>query len=199
MAAVTAPSASSSANSAAAAPVQSHLVGESIRAIGAVDSRSFYVHGDEADPEGAKVTAELRQKNPNVLFVIARSCNLNLVVYEGVVDNKRPTRLHEEMPVDIYWLTLDPKEWHKSRKKKMPHDRCELAWPERKLAYGAKTKPSKSRPGTFALHMNASPNLPIRVGIDPKSGRPRALLELHPKGDKSPGEKGGIPCHLDRI
>lgn len=164
-----------------------------------VDSRSFYVVGDELDPQAEKATTELRKKNPNVLFVVARSCNLNLVVYEALIDPKKPTRLKESDPVDIYWLNLEKKYADLARKRRQPHDRDELMWPERKLAYGSTAKPSKKKPGTFKLIMNACPSLPIRVGIDTKSNKPKAYIRLDPTGKLEPGHPAGTLCFLERI
>ena len=140
--------------------------GEAKGAMAVVDSRSFHVVADASDPQGGKVTAALRHKNPNTLFVIARSCNLNVVVVEALIDAQHPTRLRSK-PLDIYWLNLEAKYAQAARRRGSLHDRDELSWPERKLAYGAKAKPSKTVPGIFTIRMNALPSLPIRLGIDP--------------------------------
>lgn len=175
------------------------MKGEASIPMGTVDSRAFHVLGELSDPRGERVSATLRAKNPNVLFIVTRSCNLNIVVYEGRIDSKHPTRLDSKAPVDIYWLNLEQKYASVAREKKIPHDRDELSWMERKLAYGAKAKASKSLSGTFALKMNALASLPIQIGIDPKSNRPRAYLELHPNGNKPPGTPEGILCFLERV
>jgi hypothetical protein len=47
--------------------------------------------------------------------------------------------------------------------------------------------------------MNALKSLPLYLGIDPVTDRPRTFIELHPGGDKPPGTPGGVPCILDRI
>lgn len=174
------------------------LVGQASKEIGVVNRESFYIVADEKDIEGAKVTAALMKKNPNVLFTICRSCNLNVVVYEAIVDKKHTKRLHAEKPVYIYWLNLEAKYAQAARKKKQPHDCDELSFPERKLAYGAKAKPTDLA-GVFRLKMNVLPSLPIHVGIDPKTNRPRATLELHPSGQHPPGTKGGTLAFLERI
>lgn len=174
------------------------LVGQATKPIPVVDRESFYVVGDEKDIESVKVTADLMKKNPNVLFVIARSVNINLACYEAVVDSKHPKRLNPDLPVHAYWLNLEPKYANAARKKKQPHDCDKFSFPERKLAYGAKGKPSEKQ-GVYRLKMNALPSLPIYVGIDPKTDRPRATLELHPKGQYPPGTKGGVPTFLERI
>jgi Domain of unknown function (DUF4833) len=174
------------------------LVGEVKRAMGVVDSKTFYVVGDEKDQQGVKASRDLMQKNPNVLFVIARSCNLNLVAYEAVIDQKCGTRLFSDKPLDIYWLNLEKKYANAARKKQQPHDRDELSFIERKLAYGAKTKTSSIQ-GTYKIKMNALPSLSIHLGIDPKTNRPRALVNLDPTGKLPPGTKGTTPCFLERI
>lgn len=175
-------------------------VAEAKTQISCVDSRSFFVVGSDADPEGGLATSELRKKNPNVLFVIARSCNLNLVVYEGMIDTKSHTKLNSANPVDIYWLNLEKKYADVARKNKQLHDRDELSWPERNLAYGATAKPSKKSPGTYRLAMNVLPVLPIKVGIDPRSNRPRAFIRLDPTGKNEPGSfTGTTHAYLDRI
>lgn len=175
------------------------LVGEVKKAMPMVDSRSFHVVGDEKDVQGGKATAALMAKNPNVLFVVSRSCNLNLVVYEGVVDQKCPTRLQSDHPLDIYWLNLEHKYAQAARKKHQPHDRDELSLIERKLAYGAKAKHKHHNDGTFKIKMNALKTLPLRLGIDPKTNRPRVLIYLDPTGKLPPGNPAGIPCFLERI
>lgn len=178
-----------------------YLVGESKNVISVVSNTSYYVNGSLKDLEGGLVTVELMKKNPNVMFVIARSCNTNIVAYEGKIDSKHSNKLNEDDPIDIYWLNLDPKYAEKNRKNKIPHDRDELTWPERKLGYGASAKTTKKKQGIFTLKMNALPSLKIKMGIDPKTNRPKALIYLHPTNDKPPGDKTGtaIPCFLQRI
>jgi len=177
------------------------MIGEASAPITVTDSRSFHVTADAKDVEGVAVWKRLREKNPNVLFIIARSCNLNVLVYEGCIDKKHNKRLNTETPVDIYWLNLEPKFTLGNRKKKIPHDRDELSWVERKLAYGAKPKMSKSVPGTYHLRMNALPTLPIKIGIDPKTSRPRAYLRLNPASTEQPTDQDpkGVLCILERI
>jgi hypothetical protein len=174
------------------------LVGQATKEIPIINREGFYIVREEKDDEGAKATAALMKKNPNVLFVISRSCNENVVCYEAAVDKKHPNRLHSEKPVSIYWLNWEPKYAHAARKKKQAHDCDELSYPERKLAYGAKPK-STDKPGVFRLKMNVLPSLPIHIGIDPKTNRPRATLELHPSGQHPPGTKGGTLAFLERI
>jgi hypothetical protein len=176
------------------------LAGEAAAGMSVVDSRSFWVAPEAKDEQGSSVLRALRLKNPNVMFVVARSCNANVVVYEGRIDRKHPKRLDPKEPVDIYWLNLEDKYRIENRNKGVPHDRDELSWAERRLGYGAKSKADKGLPGgTFRLRMNAHPSLFLHMGVDPRSNRPRAVITLDPAGKLEPGDKRGSPCVLDRI
>jgi hypothetical protein len=172
---------------------------EANKPIEIVNSRSFSLDVHDNDHQSQKVTQDLKEKNPNVMFIVARSCNLNVVAYEGMVDKKHPTKIDSRDPLDIYWLNLEKKHRDDARAKKQKHDRDELSWPERRFGYGAKAKLLKN--GTFRLFMNADKSIPIRLAIDPKSNRPRAFLELDPTHQKAPGTQNqNLPlCILDRI
>jgi hypothetical protein len=192
---------SAAAASAQAAVIARVMVGAADAPISVVDGRLFSVASEMRDEQGAAAFVALRKRNPNVLFVIARSWNLNLVAYEGRIDQADAKRLDQKDPVDIYWLNLAPDLVRAARAAGTIHDKDSLGSLERRAAYGLSVEPEKLAPGCFRLLMNAKKDLAIRAGIDKASGRPRAYIELHPDGRHQPGEHapGGIICFLERI
>ena len=149
--------------------------------------------------QGLAVWKELKTHNPNLLFIVARSCNVNVVAYDARVDVKHPTRMNSKDVIDIYWLNLEPKYTENARKKGVAHDRDELSWIERKLGYGAITKELKQSVGCYRIKMNAMTSLKIKLGIESTTNQPRAYLRLDPTGKHKPGSSNAIDCFLDRI
>lgn len=72
-------------------------------------------------------------ENPNIMFVISRTKNKNIVVYEARVD---AGAIRAADPVDAYWLDIDPEYMAKNRAKGKDSDREDLNMIERRMAYG---------------------------------------------------------------
>jgi len=159
-------------------------------------SKTVLLTPDAKDPKGEKVTAELKKKNVNALFLIARSKNLNVVVYEANRDAKNAAALSNENTIDVYWLDLDPPNMADNRKKGQKHDRSELNWVEKSMAYGASAKPSKTKKDVFDVVLVSVPDRKITLSIDPKDGRPKAYITLK----KTAGQtETSVDCVLERI
>lgn len=122
---------------------------------------------------------------PTIAFIIERSLNKNVVVYEGLVD-EATGQLRTDKPLDVYWLDLDPAYVEKNRKKGKNHDRDELNMVERNMAYGVKCEPIKGDEGSYTMTLVA---LPQRKGIMKMvDGLPKAIMEIN-----------GQQCYLTSI
>jgi len=157
-------------------------------------SKTIILTPDVKDPKGEKVAAELKKKNPNALFLIGRSKNLNVVVYEANRDAKNSNALASDNPIDVYWLDLDPATRADNRKKGQKHDRAELNWIEKSMAYGASATATKNKPGTFDVTLVSVPDRAITLSIDPKDSRPKAYITL-----KKTAQATAVVCVLERI
>ncbi len=125
--------------------------------------------GQDADSK-AYVDAYLAKlANPNILFVIARSKNRNIVVYEA---NMAGARLDDANPVQVYWLDIDPEYQAKARGKGKMDDREDLNFLEKKMAYGVSAAPS-SVSGEYTLSLVALPKTTMTLKLI--DGRPRAV------------------------
>lgn len=71
--------------------------------------------------------------NDRIAFVISRNKNKNIVVYEAKLSGDA---LDASEPITVYWLDIDPEYQKKARAKGKDHDREELNWIEKKMAYG---------------------------------------------------------------
>jgi Domain of unknown function (DUF4833) len=108
-----------------------------------------------------------RKKLPNIAFIIERSKNLNVVVYEAlVVGDGKDKKLKAEKPIDAYWLDQDPEYVKAARASGKQDDRVELGMFESKLAYGLSWTEVKDKPGRYKLNMVAVPKQHIEVYID---------------------------------
>jgi hypothetical protein len=120
------------------------------------------------------VTTELKRLNRNVLFTISRSKNLNMVVYEALLDPKTGGKSFVEAgAVDVYWLDLEPSYRKKNRDGGQLHDRADLIWIEKWKAYGA-TATATAKAGVFDLELVSVPGmglcaLPMAGGAAPIS------------------------------
>jgi hypothetical protein len=85
----------------------------------------------------------LKQQNPNILFIIKRSKNDNVIVYEWIPD---------QQIVQCYWLDIDPAYQKAARSRGIKSDRVELNFIERNQAYGCTT----SKVG-LQIHLNIIP------------------------------------------
>lgn len=118
----------------------------------------------------------LRKESPNVLFFIARSKNLNIVVYEAKQSNGV---LDTSEPVTVYWLDIDPEYRKKARSSGKMDDRVELGMIEKKMAYGVSSTPFDGHPGEFMASLVAFPTRAVRVFIDPTTKKPRAQMQIN--------------------
>ena len=138
-----------------------------------------------ASVDGLAQLAELRQTSPNVLFVIGRSKNLNIVVYEGKVSG---TEMDSKEPVIVYWLDLDPAYQKQKRDKGVTSDRLELNYIEKTMAYGLSSTPHAAKPGHHTVQLVAFSKRAVDVYYDKTKGRPVAMIEIN-----------GAQCELLRI
>jgi hypothetical protein len=99
---------------------------------------------------------EIRQNIPNLLFIIEKSNNENIVVYEALNGDINQ--------IDSYWL-LAIRQTNKNRE--------ELSWFEKKCAYGFTLKNN-------TIHMNAFESLPIMLGTTIHK-RPIATMMINGK------------------
>jgi hypothetical protein len=88
---------------------------------------------------------------PDHMFIIERSTNANIVVYDA---NRGPGgEFDANEPVIVYWLM-----------KAQQGQREELNLVERKEAYGIEVKPGKA-PGTFDMALKADPKKAMTVAL----------------------------------
>lgn len=131
-------------------------------------------------------TKDPQLDKPTICFVIERSLNKNVVVYEGLVDEDDSKQLRKDKPMDVYWLDLDPAYQEKKRKKGILTDRDELNMIERNMAYGVQCKPKEGEEGAYVMTLVA---LPKRTGIlKMVDGVPKALMTIN-----------GQQCYLQSI
>lgn len=100
---------------------------------------------------------QLRKTIPNLLFIIEKSANKNIVVYEG---HMRPTGFHGD--IDSYWLDLDPEYQKQAREKGIMSDKVELSTLEKYYAYGFSLTSSKTHP--LIMVMDSFSELSIYLG-----------------------------------
>jgi hypothetical protein len=118
-----------------------------------------------------------------IAFVIERSTNKNVVVYEGLID-PGTNKLKLEKPIDVYWLDLDPAYVEKNRKNGKLHDRDELNMIEKKMAYGVSWTPMED--DAFDLALVALPKKKCTLKL--ADGKPRTIMEIN-----------GQQCYLTNI
>eukprot|EP00823_Brevimastigomonas_motovehiculus_P009327 TRINITY_DN89_c0_g1_i1.p1 TRINITY_DN89_c0_g1~~TRINITY_DN89_c0_g1_i1.p1 ORF type:complete len:200 (-),score=69.65 TRINITY_DN89_c0_g1_i1:183-743(-) len=116
--------------------------------------------------KGKQALAELKAANKNVMFIIARSKNLNIVVYEGMA---KDSKLDPKNPIDAYWLNIDPAYVAETRKKGVKTDRTELIAIERWWAYGVSADPVKNVAGRYQLKLVALPDRKCFLEMDEKN------------------------------
>ena len=130
-------------------------------------------------------TKDPQLDKPTIAFIIERSLNKNVVVYEGLVD-EGTKQLRTDKPLDVYWLDLDPIYQEKNRKKGKTTDRDDLNMIERNMAYGVKCEAIEGEGGAYEMTLVA---LPKRKGIlKMVDGVPKALMEIN-----------GQQCYLQSI
>ena len=138
------------------------------------------------DGAAAAQLASLRANSPNILFIIGRSKNLNIVVYEAKMTASG--QLDAAEPVTVYWLDLDPEYQKASRAKGVVSDRVELGSLERRMAYGLSSQLVPGKAGEYHVRLVAFPDRVVTVSVDPASKRPVARMQI-----------GGAQVLLERI
>jgi hypothetical protein len=126
---------------------------------------------------------KLRETSPNILFLIARSKNQNIVVYEAKTNGNA---LDTSEPVTVYWLDIDPEYQKAARAKGVTSDRVELGTFERQFAYGLSSEAQSG--GTYKVKLVAFPDRPVYVSYDTAANRPVAKMDIQ-----------GKRCLLNRI
>ena len=155
-------------------------------AAAAMSSSSSSSPSSADDASAASQLTSLRATSPNVLFLIARSKNLNLVVYEAKLTSSGA--LDPSDPVTVYWLDIDPEYQKANRAKGISSDRVELGSIERRLAYGLSSTPVQGRSGEYQVRLVAFPDRVVTVSVDPATKRPVARMLI-----------AGSQCQLERI
>lgn len=77
--------------------------------------------------------ADMQKENPNLLFIIERSKNKNVVCYAAKM---KGGQIDPDDPIEAYWMDIDPEYVKAARAKGVTSDRVELGVMESKLAYG---------------------------------------------------------------
>ena len=121
-----------------------------------------------------------------IVFVIERSLNKNVVVYEGLIDEKTK-KLQKDKPMDVYWLDLDPAYVEKNRKKGKMHDRDELNYIDKTMAYGISFKPcNDDNDDSYEVTLVALPSKKVILKL--VNGIPKAITEIN-----------GKKCYMENI
>lgn len=118
---------------------------------------------------------DLRKSNPNILFIIGRSKNKNIVVYEA---NLKNNELDPTNPVIVYWLDLDPEYVKANRAKGIMTDREELNMIEKKFAYGLSSEPVAGKPGTYKVILVAFKDRPVIVSFDKENNKLQCEMQI---------------------
>lgn len=103
---------------------------------------------------------KIRQVVPNLAFIIRRSTNDNIVVYEA---NIKKGRLDESHPLLYYWLDIDKNYMRKRRHCTIMETKSPILYME-KGAYGFDVDATE-RKETFRVTMKAIPSIPIYLTI----------------------------------
>ena len=121
-----------------------------------------------------------------IAFVIERSLNKNVVVYEGLIDDTTG-KLKEDKPMDVYWLDLDPAYVEKNRKKGKMHDRDELNYIDKTMAYGISFKPVPDQDDeSYEVTLVALPSKKVILKL--VDGLPKAITDIN-----------GKKCYMENI
>ena len=112
----------------------------------------------------------------NILFILKRSKNGNIVVYEALYDGDK---LKSDKPVDVYWLDVDPKYVEANRKKGKMDDRVELNAVEKKIAYGLSAKAIDGEDGAYEITLVAFKKRKLKVYV--KDGQAISEMEINGK------------------
>jgi len=119
-----------------------------------------------------------RAEAPDAAFVISRSKNANIVVYQARrASGGREGPLALDRPLDIFWLDVDPAYQRKARAAGRATDRVELSAMEKSMAYGADCRADPARPGHVRVTLVALTSRDIDLYLD-AAGRPRADVRI---------------------
>lgn len=112
---------------------------------------------------------EVCARAPDVFFILFRSLNRNVVVYE--LNRMKGTRsIDVRNPVSVYWLDIEPSYRRKRRRQGIRHDRERLSAFERRYAYGCQCTVTKN--GVFVVTKLSN----LRFYVRSINGRPRAFV-----------------------
>lgn len=81
-----------------------------------------------------ELVARVMREQPDTFLVVRRSKNSNVMVYQ--VNRDEHGQVRENEPVVGYWLLVEPSYRHERRHRGVAHDREEMTFVERNLAYG---------------------------------------------------------------
>jgi len=130
------------------------------------------------------VLHNVQKDAPNILFIIERSKNKNIVVYEAKLAAEG--KLDTNYPIEAYWLDIDPAYVAANRKKGIMTDRSELNMIESKFAYGLSVQPT-GKENEYKVTLVAVPSRTIILHID-ADGEPKARIIID-----------GKECHFKKI
>eukprot|EP00455_Lapot_gusevi_P054271 TRINITY_DN865_c0_g1_i1.p1 TRINITY_DN865_c0_g1~~TRINITY_DN865_c0_g1_i1.p1 ORF type:complete len:187 (+),score=79.09 TRINITY_DN865_c0_g1_i1:40-561(+) len=136
-----------------------------------------------ANVDRPEKTEDEIKAQPNVLFIITRSKNKNVVVYEAKM---RADGSFDANPIEVYWMDIDPEYVRSARGRGVMTDRTELGYVEKQMAYGVTATPT-GNPNEFQLTLVALKARNVGLKLD-QNGRPRATITID-----------GRPCYLQHI
>jgi hypothetical protein len=122
-----------------------------------------------------KLLSDIQRIHPSVIFIVYRSKNENIVVYELI---QKPD---QSFTIEPYWLELSEPYRKRSRDAGKLHDRVELSLLETQVAYGVTT--TKIDDTTLLMRWNGDRLLkqliPFVITIDPQQKTGRAIIDGH--------------------
>jgi len=108
----------------------------------------------------------IKKRIPRVTFIIERSKNKNVVVYEALL---KDGKIDNAKPIDVYWQDIDPAYVKANRAKGKLDDRENLNMIENSMAYGCSAKHDDKKPGTYKVNCVAISDKDLTlVGPDDK-------------------------------
>lgn len=124
---------------------------------------------------------------PNLQFLIARSKNANIMCYNAMPEaDKKKGGLNHTLPMEAFWLDIDPEYVKKNRAKGKMDDRVELGRIEKRVAYGCYHK-SLNDGKVYEISLVAFPARKVKLTID-KDGNIKSEMQI-----------AGVPCKLQLI
>jgi len=130
---------------------------------------SAYPCTKESKHPQTKYWPECLPPNENRLFIIERSKNANLVIYDANIN--KDGVLDPDRPIDVYWLSY-------AESKNPPKE--DLNFLEKMKAYGYNSSPLKGEPGAFEVSLVAIGDRKGKLYLD-ENKKPVALLPLKGK------------------